>query len=174
MARTRAAYVFPNSRRDLIAQHEAGEAPDTHLLGLNHLQPFGIDAEAREPALDERAPFLPARVRWHLRELTLPWELRDVDVVFTPLANLIPLAARLRRGRPPVVVYDFGLNTILRRASSARRRLLTTSLGSTACVACLGPSQRDELLELTGFDPEHVAVAIHGVDDVFFAQSEAP
>src|ERR671933_2278225 len=128
MARTRAAYVFPNSRRDLIAQHEAGEAPDTHLLGLNHLLSFGIDAEAREPALDDRAPFLPTRVRWHLRELTLPWELRDVDAVFTPLANLIPLTTRLRGGRPPVLVYNFGLNTILRRARAARRRLLTAAL----------------------------------------------
>jgi glycosyltransferase involved in cell wall biosynthesis len=171
---TRVAYVFPNSRRELIAQFSAGEAPDTHLLALNHLERFGIHAEAREPALDRRAPFLPVRVRWHLRELPLPWEVRDVDAVFTPLANVIPLAARLRGGRPPVLVYNFGLNTILRRGSTARRRLLRASLRRAARVVCLGPSQRDELLELTGFDPEHVDVALHGVDERFFAPPEEP
>jgi glycosyltransferase involved in cell wall biosynthesis len=174
MATTRVAYVFPNSRRELIAQWRAGTAPDTHLLGLNHLERFGIEAEAREPALDRHAPFLPTRVRWHLRELTLPWELRDVQAVFTPLANVIALTARLRRGQPPVVVYNFGLNTILRRAGRGRRRLLAASLGSTARVACLGPSQREELLELAGLEPEHVEVALHGVDHGFFAPTEQP
>ena len=174
MAPTRVAYVFPNSRRDLIARCRAGEAPDTHLLGLNHLERFGIEAQAREPALDLRAAFLPTRVRWHLREVTLPWELRDVDAVFTPLANLIPLAATLRRGRPPVLVYNFGLNTILRRGSAARRTLLEASLRRTARVVCLGPSQRDELLELTSFDPGHVDLALHGVDERFFAPPEEP
>jgi glycosyltransferase involved in cell wall biosynthesis len=174
MPTTRVAYVFPNSRRDLIAQVAAGDAPDTHLLGLNHLERFGIAAEAREPALDVRARFLPTRARWHLREVALPWELRDVDVAFTPLANVIPLSARLRGGRPPVLVYNFGLNTILRRGSAARRRLLRASLGRTARVVCLGPSQQDELLELTELDPEHVAVALHGVDERFFAPPEEP
>lgn len=174
MATTRVAYVFPNSRRELIAQYRAGDAPDTHLLGLNHLDRFGIEAEAREPALDVRARFLPTRARWHLREVALPWELRDVDVLFTPLANVIPLSARLRGGRPPVLVYNFGLNTILRRGSAGRRRLLRASLGRTAQVVCLGPSQRDELLELTGFDPEHVPVASHGVDERFFVPPEEP
>jgi glycosyltransferase involved in cell wall biosynthesis len=173
MAATRVAYVFPNSRRDLIAQCRAGEAPDTHLLGLNHLATFGVEAEAREPALDRRGGFLPTRVRWHLREVTLPWELRDVDVVFTPLANVIPLAARVRGG-PSVLVYNFGLNTILRRAGRVRRRLLVASLRRTARVVCLGPSQRDELLELTDLDPGHADVALHGVDEHFFAPAEEP
>jgi glycosyltransferase involved in cell wall biosynthesis len=173
MATTRVAYVFPNSRRELIAQCAAGTAPDTHLLGLNQLAQLGIDAEAREPALDRRARFLPTRVRWHLRELPLPWELRDFDVAFTPLANLIPLTAAAR-GAPPVLIYNFGLNTILRRAGAARRRFLTASLGRAACVICLGPSQRDELLELTDLDPSHVDVAIHGVDHEFFTPMEEP
>lgn len=171
---TRVAYVFPNSRRELIAQCRAGEAPDTHLLGLNHLEGFGIHAEAREPALDVRAAFLPARARWHLREAALPWELRDVDALFTPLANVVPLGTRLRGGRPPVLVYNFGLNTILRRGSAVRRTLLEASLRQTFRVVCLGPSQRDELLELTGIDPEQVAIALHGVDERFFAPPEEP
>jgi glycosyltransferase involved in cell wall biosynthesis len=171
MATTRVAFVYPNSRRELIAQCRAGEAPDTHLLGLNHLAPFGIDAEAREPALDHRASFLPTRLRWHLREVPLPWELRDVDAVFTPLANVIPLTARLRGG-PPVLIYNFGLNTILRRAGRVRSRLLVASLRRAARVIALGPSQRDELLELADLDPSRAPVALHGVDERFFAPTD--
>jgi glycosyltransferase involved in cell wall biosynthesis len=173
MAATRVAYVYPNSRRELIAGWKAGTAPDTHLLGLNHLTRFGIEAEAREPALDDHLSFLPKRLRWHLREVTLPWELRDVDVVFTPLANVIPLVARLRR-RPSVLVYNFGLNTILQRAGRARRGLLAASLRRTAGVVCLGASQRDELLELTELGPRHVHVALHGVDERFFSPGDNP
>lgn len=168
MPDTRVAYVYPNSRRELIAECKAGTAPDTHLLGLNQVGHFGIDAKACEPALDTHARFLPHRIRWHLRELTLPWELREVDVIFTPLANLVPFASRLRR-RPPVLVYNFGLNTILRRAARARRALLAAALRQTAGVVCLGPSQRDELLELADLDRDRVPVAIHGVDEHFFA-----
>ncbi len=171
MTPLRVAYVYPNSRRDLISQCKAGTAPDTHLLALNHLAGFGIDTQAREPSLDLRTRRLPHRVRWHLRELVLPWELRNFDVLFTPLANLVPFAARVR-GRPPVLVYNFGFNTILRRAGRVRRRLLVESLRRTAGVICLGPSQRDELIELTGFSPAHVPVAIHGVDDRFFTPHE--
>jgi glycosyltransferase involved in cell wall biosynthesis len=173
MTATRVAYVYPNSRRELIAGCKEGTAPDTHLLGLNHLRRFGIEAEAREPALDSRLSFLPKRLRWHLREVTLPWELRDVDVVFTPLANVIPLVSSIRR-RPGVLVYNFGLNTILRRARRARRELLAASLRRTAGVVCLGPSQRDELLERTDLDPGHVHVALHGVDERFFSPGGSP
>jgi glycosyltransferase involved in cell wall biosynthesis len=173
MAAVRVAYVYPNSRRDLIAGWQAGTAPDTHLLALNHLAPFGIEARAHEPALDARGRFLPHRVRWHLREVTLPWELGDADVVFTPLANVVPFAAAARGG-PPVLVYNFGLNTILRRARAPRRRLLIASLRRSASVICLGPSQRDELLELGDFDPAQISVALHGVDEGFFASTERP
>ncbi len=173
MTATRVAYVYPNSRRELIAGCKEGTAPETHLLGLNHLTRFGIEAEAREPALDDRVSFLPTRLRWHLREVTLPWELHDVDVVFTPLANVIPLVSRIRR-RPRVLVYNFGLNTILRRAGRARRGLLAASLRRTAGVVCLGPSQRNELLELTDLDPGRVHVALHGVDERFFSPGGNP
>jgi len=61
--RTRVAYVYPNSRRDMIAGHEAGTAPDTHLLGLNRLGRFEIDAIVHEPRLDHWVPFLPAALR---------------------------------------------------------------------------------------------------------------
>ena len=161
------AFVYPNTRRELIAEWHRGVAPETNLLGLNQLAAHGFETRVHEPRLERGAPFLTTRLRWHLRELPLPWELRDVDVVFTPLANLVPLAARARR-RPAVVVVNYGLNSILRRGNAARRAALRASLRSAAAVVCLGESQRHELLELAGLDPHRVAVVRHGVDHHFF------
>lgn len=167
------AFVYPNSRRDLVAEWRAGTAPDTNLLGLNQLPAHGLDVRMHEPRLEHSGRFLPARVRWHVREAPLPWELGDADVAFTPLANVVPLAARVRR-RPAVVVVNYGLNSILRRGAAPRRAALRASLRSAAAVVCLGESQRRELLALAELDPDHVPVVLHGVDHRFFTQSPRP
>ena len=85
------AFVLPNPRAELAAQVAAGEAPDSTLLGQNHLAALGVDARLHDPALTRRGG---GRLRWNLREVTLPWELGDADVAFTPLAGLFPLVAR--------------------------------------------------------------------------------
>jgi glycosyltransferase involved in cell wall biosynthesis len=167
---TRVTIVYPNPRAALIAEARAGRAPDTTLLGLNQLPRHGVDVRVRDSFFDTRAEFVPKRLRWHLRELTLPWEAGNTEVVFTPLANVIPFAARARR--LPVVVYNFGLNTILRRANTARRRALAAALRQATAVVSLGTSQRDELIELAGIDASRAHVVLHGVDHGFFTPDE--
>jgi glycosyltransferase involved in cell wall biosynthesis len=166
----RVAFVYPNSRRELAAQVARGGAPDSTLLGQNHLAALGVEATIHEPRL--RLP-LPARVTWNLRELTIPWELGDADAVFTPLANWLPLAARPRRGLR-VVVVNYGLCTIYERSSRARRRLLASSLRSASAVLCLGESQRLQLIEQTGIDPSKTHTCLLGIDERFFAPRAAP
>jgi glycosyltransferase involved in cell wall biosynthesis len=165
----RIAFVYPNSRRALAAQVARGEAPDSTLLGQNHLGALGVEATIHEPRL--RLP-LPHRLTWNLRELTVPWELGDADAVFTPLANWLPLAARTRR-RLRVVVVNYGLCTIYERSSPARRRLLASSLRSAAAVVCLGESQRLQLIEQTGIDPATTHTCLLGIDERFFAPRAA-
>jgi glycosyltransferase involved in cell wall biosynthesis len=161
------AFVYPNPRAELAAQVAAGEAPDSTLLGQNHLAVFGIDARLHDPALTRRGG---GRVRWNLRELTLPWELGDADVAFTPLAALFPLVARARR-RPRVVVVNYGLCTIWDRSSRARRRLLSASLRSAAAVVCVGEWQRERLEEQTG---ARATTALLGIDERYFSPRPAP
>lgn len=174
MSSPRVAFVYPNSRHELAAELARGDAPDSTLLGQNHLAELGIDATIHAPRLTRTARSgLAHRVTWSLRELTLPWELRDVDVAFTPLANLLPLAARARR-RPRVVVVNYGLCMIYERSSRARRRLLTESLRSAAAVVCLGESQRLQLLDQTGLDPARVHTALLGIDERYFAPRPPP
>ena len=96
----------------------------------------------------------------------MPWEAGDTDVLFTPLANLIPLTARARR--LPLVVYNFGLNTILARGPRRRTAALAASLRQATAVVSLAASQRDELVELAGVDPDRAHVVPHGVDHRFF------
>jgi glycosyltransferase involved in cell wall biosynthesis len=167
---TRVTIVYPNPRGTLIADARAGRAPDTTLLGLDELPRLGLDVRARDSLLDARASFVPKRVRWHLRELTLPWEAGETDVLLTPLANVIPLTARARR--LPLVVYNFGLNTILRRGPRPRRAALAAALRQATAVVSLAASQRDELLELAGVDPARASVVQHGVDHRFFTPAE--
>ncbi|MDX6488174.1 MAG: hypothetical protein QOK13_789 [Gaiellaceae bacterium] len=174
MSLPRVAFVYPNSRRELVADVARGDAPDSTLLGQNHLAELGIDATIHEPRLT-RTPHsgLAHRLTWNLRELALPWELRGVDVAFTPLANLLPLAARPRR-RLSVVVVNYGLCMIYERSSRARRRLLAESLRSAAAVVCLGESQREQLLAQTGLDPARVHTSLLGIDERFFAPRATP
>jgi glycosyltransferase involved in cell wall biosynthesis len=170
----RATFVYPNSRRELLAGIEDGEEPDSTLHGALYLGEHGIDVRFHDPILTRRA--LPApldRVVWNLRELTTPYELGRTDVVVTPLAALLPLAARGRR--LPVVAINFGLNLIWRRASRARRVLLRSSLRSAARVISRGESQRSELVASAGLDAARVVTMPIPVDTEFFnANPEKP
>ena len=142
--RVRAAFVYPNPRTALAAAVAAGEAPDTALLGQNHLAALGVDAHIHEPRLRHRRDGPLNRLTWNARELSIPWELRADDVVVTPLFNLLPLAARIAR-RPRVVLFDWGLGSALARASRPRARLLRAALGSVAAIACPSAAQREHL-----------------------------
>src|SRR3954454_15098600 len=127
--RARVAFVYPNSRLQLAAEVAAGIAPDSFLLGQNHLAELGYDAFIHEPRIRAvgESGRLSHRVRWSLREPVVPWELGDADVVITALFHLLPSVPRLRR-RPRTIVLDFGLATTLDRRRGAGRAVLRMSL----------------------------------------------
>ena len=170
----RVAFVFPNPRAALAAAVARGEAPDSTLLGQNHMAQLGIDGILHDPWLTRRlqgdTPL--HRVSWNLRELLLPFELTDADAVFTPLAAAFPLVARLRR--LPVVVVNYGLCLIHERAGTARRRLLAANLRAARSVVCLGESQRVQLIEQTGLDPARVHTVLLGIDHEWFRPRPGP
>ena len=170
----RVAFVFPNPRAGLAAAVARGEAPDSTLLGQNHMASHGIDGSLHDPWLTRRVKGDTAlyRVAWNLRELLLPFELTDADAVFTPLAALFPLAARVRR--LPVVVVNYGLCLIHERAGTARRRLLAANLGAARSAVCLGESQRLQLIEQAGLDPARVHTVLLGIDHEWFQPRPGP
>jgi glycosyltransferase involved in cell wall biosynthesis len=165
---TRAAFVYANPRAALVRDIESGRAPDTALLGQNHLAAFGVESWVHDPALTRARGRLPFRLAWSLRELTLPWEVSAADVVCTPLALLFPLAARIRR-RPRVLVFNLGLCTRFARSSAAQRRLLRSALASAGGVVSFASAQRDRIAEQAGLPPERSHLVLYGVDERFYA-----
>ena len=166
------SFVYPNSRAALVERVSRGEAPDTSLLGQNHLHEHGISASIHNPALrriDRRAGLI-HRITWNARELALPWELGDTDLACTPLARVFPFVARLR-GRPPVLLISYHLCATYERSSSPARRMLKASIGSAAGVVCISEAGRSRLIELTGVDPAKVYVAPLGVDERYWRPS---
>ena len=170
----RVAFVFPNPRAELAAAVARGEAPDSTLLGQNHMAPHGIDGVLHDPWLTRRVKGDTAlhRVAWNLREVLLPFELTDADAVFTPLAAAFPLVARVRR--LPVVVVNYGFCLIHERAGTARRRLLAANLRAARSVVCLGESQRLQLIEQVELDPARVHTVLLGIDHEWFRPRPGP
>ena len=151
LAPVRVAFVYPNPRARLIAEVEAGTSPDTGLLGENHLHDLGVDAIVHDSRIRRSTPSNPLvhRLTWHGRELTLPWELGDVDVVVTSLSNLLPLAAKLHR-RPRIVLLSYHLVSAWDRAGSARRVLQRASLNAAAGTLAISTAARERLIEAHG------------------------
>jgi glycosyltransferase involved in cell wall biosynthesis len=168
----RAAFVYANPRGDLLAAVERGEEPDSGLYGLRQLPAHGVRADVRDPVLSHvswRPPL--DRLAWNAREVVAPFEIWGADVVVTPLAAFFPAAARVRR--LPVVLLNFGLNLIWRRASPARRALMRASLSSARRIVCLGRAQQEELLRETGFDRERLVTLLVPIDAAFFQPSSS-
>lgn len=155
----RAVFVYPNPRRELAEAVARGDAPDSVLLGQNHLHEQGIDAAIYDPPLDGGS-----RLSWFVREAVAPLGLPRADVVLSGLANTLPLTARLRG--LPVVVVNYGLNHVLRRSAPARRRLLEASLGAAARIVSFGKAQSDDLASLV--DPAKLVPVPFGIDERWF------
>jgi glycosyltransferase involved in cell wall biosynthesis len=164
----RVDFAYANPRADLASAIAGGLAPDTGLLGQNHLAGHGVDARIQDSRLrrQTRLPGVAHRVTWLARELAVPFESSAADVIVTPLGTVLPLASRLRRG-PKTVVLNINLCTALRRLSGLRRKLLAASLRSADAIVCLADAQRKLLLEQVRLDPAKVHLALLGVDDTF-------
>ena len=169
----RVAFVYPNPRESLLDRVAAGTAPDTNLYGQNHLSALGLDAVVRDSVLrrGHLSGGLRHRVTWHARELTLPFELRDADLVVTPLAALLPLVARAAR-RPKVLVVSYHLVAALDRSGRAQRSLLRSSLRASAGVVAISRAGREALLSRVSLRPERVFVAELGVDARWWRPAE--
>ena len=149
-------------------------APDTGLLGSNHLAELGIDASVQAPRmqLKHSQGRLLHRFLWNAREIPVAWEL-DADVVCSFWTMLFPLVARMR-GMPAVVAFNVQLCTTYLRASTPRRRLMGAALGSAQAVVCFASAQRERLLRQHDLDPDRVHTVPFGVDERFYRPSPTP
>jgi glycosyltransferase involved in cell wall biosynthesis len=172
----RAVFLYHNRPRDqVLAEVDAGRAPDTGLIGSNHLAGLGIEASVRTPRrqLKHYKGGLFRQIAWNARELPAPWELADADVACSFWVKLFPLAARVRGG-PAVVAFNIDLCTAYLRSSPGRRRLQRAALRSSAAVVCFASAQRDRLLDQYDLDPALVHTVAFGVDERFWSPQPPP
>jgi glycosyltransferase involved in cell wall biosynthesis len=171
----RVAFVYPNPRADLLPAIADGSAPDTALLGQNHLAAHGIQADVHDSALRRRRVRggLLHRATWYLREIALPVELGSYDVMCTPLATLAPLMSRIRR-RPQVVLFNYGLSTVYERSSRLRRPLIRAAVHAAGAIIFLGESQRRRLAGQFALDAKRTFVLPLGVDAEFHRATPLP
>ena len=167
-------FLYHNPRERLLADVEAGTAPDTGLLGSNHLAEFGIEASVEAPRMQvkHRKGRLLHRMLWNVRGIPVAWEL-DADVVCSFWTRLYPLIARMR-GKPAVVAFNVQLCTTYLRASRPRRRLMGAALRSAQAVVCFASAQREQLLRQHALDPDRVHMVPFGVDERFYSPRPAP
>ena len=170
----KAVFLYHNPRDRLLADVQAGTAPDTGLLGSNHLAELGIDASAEAPRMQVKHSKgrLLHRFLWNIREIPVAWEL-DADVVCSFWTRLFPLVARMRC-KPAVVAFNVQLCTTYLRASRPRRRLMGAALRSAQAVVCFASAQRERLLRQHDLDPGRVHVVPFGVDERFYLPRPAP
>jgi glycosyltransferase involved in cell wall biosynthesis len=168
------AFVYAGRRLTLLPEIEAGRAPDTGLLGENHLGALGIQASIHEPRLKLPGKDGPVhRAVWNLRELALPWEVGDADVLCTSLVNLVPLASRSRR-RLRLLLFNISFCTTYERRGPAGRRALAASVRSADAVVCFAEAQRQRLIEQTEVEPGRVHTLLLGVDERFYYPQPTP
>lgn len=161
-------FVFSQPKDQFLEKLAAGHAPDSGLLGQNHLPDLGIETGVYTPVLSRRnwRSARNARLAWYLRELTLPFELGDSDVVCTPLCRAYPLVERRRR----VFILNEGLCNTLSRPFRYRR-LVTASVRASEGVICFSEANREQLIAQTGLSPDRVHAIPISVDDRFFTPS---
>ena len=171
----RVAFVYARSRNSLREMIERGEAPDTGLLGQNHLSAFGIDAEIRESAMRRRhrGGGVIHRLTWTGRELTVPLELRGYDAICTTNGPVLSLVSRTLHC-PPVLLFNMSICQGLRRSAGPKLSMLAAGVRAAGAVICFADAQRESLIELTGADPARIHTVGLGVDARFLTTDAAP
>jgi glycosyltransferase involved in cell wall biosynthesis len=171
----KAAFVYAQPRESLREMIDRGEAPDTGLLGQNHLATFGVHADVRDSILRRRhrAGGVMHRLTWTCRELTIPLELRQYDTILTTIGPTLSLASRALRC-PPVMLFNMAICQSLRRSNGPRRRMLAAGVRAAGAVICFAEAQRESLIELAGADGARIHTMGLGVDERFLATDAPP
>ena len=109
----RVLYLFAGPRRKLYKEYKEGKASDIHLVGLNHMVDYGIEATFLENRLTE---FL-RRVSFNLTQLPVLFWLKSYDVIFSgagiPTLFLVKYVLRLKK--PKWIIYNTYLTNLSKR-----------------------------------------------------------
>ncbi|OHA91131.1 MAG: hypothetical protein A2758_01485 [Candidatus Zambryskibacteria bacterium RIFCSPHIGHO2_01_FULL_49_18] len=109
----RVLYLFAGSRQKFYEEYKAGKASDIHLVGLNRMASFGIEATF----LENRATEFLRKISFNLTQLPVLFRLKSYDVIFSGsgLLTLFIVKYILRLKKPKWVIYNTYLSNLLKR-----------------------------------------------------------
>ncbi len=157
----KALALFPKRRAGLRARVARGEAPDTLLMGLNHLGDHGIDVQLLDPPLGRGGL---------LQQAIALTRLRDFDAVICKDLTSGTLLSRFAGARRPPLLY---LDVVLNSPSRPGTLLGPLVRGADGYVVCTR-ALRGLLVQNLGLPPAAIHHVPWGVDTRFFQPSEGP
>ncbi len=159
-------HSFANDRRGLLSSIKSGNAPDTGLYGLNHLESQGIQSKYVYP-LAFLPKFIAQFVGYHLRQILTYPHTRDCDVVFgSTLLSMVPIR-RYLPSKSKFVLLNISTSRLLATQDGHRKNSVLEALAEMDAVVCLAQSQKDFLLRHTKFPKDRIYFVPLGVDNSF-------
>ena len=162
----RVLYLFAGQRRKLYEEYKKGKVSDMHLIGLNRMANYGIEATFLENQLTE---FL-RRISFNLTQLPVLFQLKSCDVVFSGsgLLTLFLVKYILRFKKPKWVIYNTYLSNLLKRNSRGFKGWVIKKAVFSA-DAIVSPSlAQQEFLKNLGFPHEKNYYVPYGIDYSFY------
>ena len=161
----RTAFVYARTRESLRVTITRGEAPDTGLMGQNHLAPFGIDAEIRESSLRRRhrGGGAPPPIDVDRPRADDPGG-ASAGTTHLHVDRAYDFARVTDPALPPGHALQHGpLSEPQAEQRPEAEHLLASGIRAAGAVICFAAAQRESLIELLGADPARVHTVGLGV-----------
>ena len=109
----RVLYLFAGQRRKFYEEYQEDRASDIHLVGLNRMADYGINATFLENRLTE---FL-RKISFNFTQLPVLFQLYLCDVIFSGsgILTLFIVKYVFRFKKPKWVIYNTYLSNLLKR-----------------------------------------------------------
>lgn len=162
----RVLYLFAGSRRKFYEEYKKGKASDIHLVGLNRMAGYDIEATFLENRLTE---FL-RKVSFNLPQLPVLFRLKSCDVIFSGsgILTLFIVKYVLRLKRPKWVIYNTYLSNLLKRNKKGLKAWVIRKAVFSA-DAIISPSlAQQDFLKSIGFPAEKNYYVPYGIDYNFY------
>ena len=162
----RVLYLFAGSRRKFYEEYKKGKASDIHLVGLNHMADYGIEATFLENWLTE---FL-RKISFNLTQLPVLFRLHSYDIIFSGsgILTLFIIKYVLRFKKPKWVIYNTYLSNLLKRNRRGLKSwIIKKSVFSADAIISPSLAQQDFLRSI-GFPDERNYYVPYGIDYDFY------
>src|SRR3989344_6143147 len=167
----RALFLFAGPRGKLYEEYKKGDAPDTYLVGLNHMSKYAIEAGFIENRFTEYL----RKLSFNLTQLPTLSYLRSYDIVFSGsgVLTLFLVKFLLRWRKPKWAIYNTYLSNLFKR-NDRRFKGWVIKKAVFSADAIISPSlAQQKFLAGIGLPTGKNYYAPYGVDYEFYAKAES-